>query len=111
MAKIICKLPNASANINGFEFEPHVEGVISKEITDQAAIDGFLAIPGYVLDGPPPEEAEKAALIARATEFGVRVDARWKMARLKLEVQAAEDEKAAAANAGNGSGGDQPPAP
>lgn len=54
MAKIICKLPNASELINGVKFVTHKLGMVSEEIADEVAAE-FVKIEGYVL-----AEAEKA---------------------------------------------------
>lgn len=112
MAKIICTLPHASLSINGIEFEPHEEGVISKDIADQEVVDNFISIKGYRLAEPAKKpqtgdaaaaaakaeaEAEFVALQARATALGINVDARWKAARLRTEIKAVDDEAAAAA--------------
>jgi len=48
MAKVICKLPNASERINGVEFVSHKLGMISAEIEDDVA-ERFCRIKGYVL--------------------------------------------------------------
>ena len=47
MPKVLCTLPNASAEINGVAFTPADGGMLSEELSaDRAA--GFLVIPGYV---------------------------------------------------------------
>jgi hypothetical protein len=48
MAKVICKLPNASALISGVKFVTHKLGMISEEIADEVAAE-FVKIEGYVL--------------------------------------------------------------
>lgn len=48
MAKIICKLPNASELISGVKFVTHKLGMISEEIADEVAAE-FVKIEGYVL--------------------------------------------------------------
>jgi len=50
VARIICKLPNASEVINGIKFISHKLGMISEEIEDEVAQE-FLKIKGYVLHG------------------------------------------------------------
>jgi hypothetical protein len=52
--KIICKLPNASENINGVRFSRGEGGMISEEIEDAIA-DQFFKIPGYF---PVPVEKD-----------------------------------------------------
>jgi hypothetical protein len=52
MIKVTCKLPNASTNINGIEFES-VEGGVESVMEDDAAAQ-FNGIPGYTLE--PVEE-------------------------------------------------------
>lgn len=99
MSKVICTLPNASARINGVNFEPHKRGVISEDLTDEQA-EHFLGIAGYELDGKakglsPAEEAELEALRARAVELGIDVNSKWKQDRLKAEIEKAEAKKTA----------------
>lgn len=50
MPRVICDLPNASAEISGVKFHPLDDGrLISDEIAaDQA--ERFISIPGYALD-------------------------------------------------------------
>jgi hypothetical protein len=48
MAKVICKLPNASVLINGVTFVSHKLGMISEEIEEDVAAY-FASIKGYVL--------------------------------------------------------------
>jgi hypothetical protein len=47
MAKIICTLPNASASINGVQFNVHELGMVSEEVGQDVA-DTFLQITGYL---------------------------------------------------------------
>lgn len=47
MAKVICKLPNASGLISGVKFVTHKLGMISEEIADDVAAE-FTKIEGYV---------------------------------------------------------------
>ena len=65
MAKVICKLPNASEIINGVRFVTHKLGMISEEVTDEVAA-GFLAIEGYVTPekkgAPAPAPADAPVL-------------------------------------------------
>lgn len=56
MPKVLCTLPNASAEINGVAFTPADGGMLSEELSaDRAA--GFLAIPGYVEHAEEPAPA------------------------------------------------------
>jgi hypothetical protein len=101
MARVICKLPNASEEISGVKFEKHDLGVISENISDDQAA-AFASINGYVLaddDGNPiggDEEPDVgsddlAQLVARAAELGIQVKSNWKAQRLKAEIKRAED--------------------
>ncbi|WP_175787429.1 hypothetical protein [Burkholderia anthina] len=47
MAKVLCRLPNASEAINGVKFISHKLGMLSEEIDDDVAAV-FLKIDGYV---------------------------------------------------------------
>ena len=62
MSKIICKLPNASLEINGIAFEPHRFGVISKEPLDAEQVAFFTSIQGYEVaeEAPARPAAEEA---------------------------------------------------
>jgi uncharacterized protein YunC (DUF1805 family) len=108
MAKVICKLPNASEEISGVKFESTIDGIgmISEEISDEQAAS-FMRTAGYALADAP--DAEMVALTAQATELGIKIDSRWKAARLTAEIakatQAAED----AAAAGAGGAGQEAP--
>lgn len=56
MAKVICKLPNASASINGVEFTPHPDNakwMVSADLSDEQAAE-FASINGYELVGAKP---------------------------------------------------------
>lgn len=47
MPKVICDLPNAGTEINGFKFSPAPEGgLISDDLPDEA-FNLFMSIPGY----------------------------------------------------------------
>lgn len=50
MAKVLCTLPHASDLINGVKFVEHKLGMLSEEISDEAAAL-FLSIEGYVIPG------------------------------------------------------------
>lgn len=113
MAKVICKLENASEEISGVKFEPHPEGIgmVSEEISDEAAAS-FASITGYELVGEnvvdPATQGELDALSARAKELGIKVRGNWKIDRLRTEVETAarakaeENKEAAAGQAGDG---------
>ena len=65
MPKVLCTLPNASAEINGVAFTPADGGMLSEELSaDRAA--GFLVIPGYVehAEEPAPTPAPAPAPVA-----------------------------------------------
>lgn len=65
MPKVLCTLPNASAEINGVAFTPADGGMLSEELSaDRAA--GFLVIPGYVehAEDPAPTPAPAPAPVA-----------------------------------------------
>ncbi len=111
MAKVLCTLPNASAEINGVKFEAHANGMLSEEVSDEVAAE-FSAIPGYQAVGTKaqpdankaPADADKAAardaLIQRAEAAGLKVKGTWSNERLQTEVEAAEkaaDSESAAA--------------
>ena len=58
MPRVICNLPNASAEINGVKFHPLEDGgMVSDEIDNEKAA-GFLEIAGYESwDNPAPAAA------------------------------------------------------
>lgn len=60
MAKVICKLPNASESINGVTFVSTKTGMISEEISDEQAA-AFCSIPGYLLADKKGKPAEPPA--------------------------------------------------
>jgi hypothetical protein len=60
MAKVICRLPNASSEINGVKFVTHKLGVISEEISDDVALE-FAAIQGYVIHDPKASTSSATA--------------------------------------------------
>ena len=105
MPKVLCTLPNASNEISGVKFVAHEKGMLSEDLSDEAAA-GFASIAGYEIVGaaPAPDagpaDAEKAALLVRAEAVGLKVKSTWGVDRLKAEVESAEKaaaEKAAAA--------------
>lgn len=101
MPRVLCTLPNASANISGVAFTAHEKGMLSEEITTEQA-EAFASIPGYDVVGaklvappapPGPTDAEvaaRAALIARAEKVNLKVKGNWSVERLTSEVEAAE---------------------
>lgn len=105
MPKILCTLPNASEEIGGIKFAAHPKGMLSEEVSDEQA-RRLASIPGYELVGAEPQkpasnpdgdaakDAEKAALIKRAEDVGLKVKQNWSVERLRTEVEQAE--KAAA---------------
>lgn len=97
MPKVICKLPNASEKISGVKFAQHPDGaefgMVSEEISQEQA-DVFGSIPGYELVGAPDKDL--ADLRAQAEAVGIKVKGNWKADRLRAEIKAVEDEKAAA---------------
>ena len=98
MPQVLCKIPGAAASIGGLQglvkFEPADGGMLSAEISQEEA-DHFASIPGFELVGAAGVELTE--LQARAEKAGLKVDARWKLARLRNEVEFAEK---AAAEAG-----------
>lgn len=106
--KVLCKLPNASGEINGVKFSDHPAGKISDDLSDDAAAQ-FLSIPGYeACDDRPPSvpdwEAklsdEERAELARLRDRGValKIVNAQKMGapRLRDEIAAAEKSSGAA---------------
>ena len=69
MARVICKLPNASGRISGVAFAAHDGAMLSEEIGDEHAAE-FCRIPGYELLAPsaPAEKAEEAEAPAAKTD-------------------------------------------
>jgi hypothetical protein len=67
MPKILCTLPNASAEINGVKFSPAEGGMLSDDMTAEQA-ESFLSIPGYVAhkEDPAAEARHKAEIAAAA---------------------------------------------
>jgi len=105
MPQVLCTLPNASTEISGVKFSVHANGMLSDEISDDAAAV-FASIPGYALVGMTAAdreaaehaaEAAKADLLARAAAIEFKTKANWSLDRLKTEVEAAEVAKAAKA--------------
>lgn len=117
MPKVLCTLPNASAEISGVKFVTHAAGMLSEEISDGQAAD-FASIPGYEIVGAAPaaapvppeptaaeaaaareaaeaaEASERTALLARAEAVGFTVKNNWGLPRLRAEVADAEKEAA-----------------
>lgn len=113
--KIICTLPNCSERLNGpvegesVQFVPHIKGMISEEVSDEVA-DYFLSVPGFIKatrgaarpadeeDDQPSnadEDAEIRALVERAKAVNLTIGDRWKLPRLRAEVEKAEAADAA----------------
>lgn len=95
--KIICTIPTATSPINGHVFEPHELGMIG-EVPDELG-EALLTIPGYQLDaslqspvdpGAPTEDADLEALRAQAAALGITVKGTWREARLKAEIERAQ---------------------
>lgn len=65
MARVICKLENASENIGGVKFATHAAGgMVSEEISDETAAN-FCAINGYELfDAKAWAESQKKNKVA-----------------------------------------------
>jgi len=89
MAQVICKLPNASTLINGVKFVEHEAGVISEEISDDAAAV-FASIKGYVIAGEKAVDEELVKLREEAEALGIKVNAKWSKERLSTEVTKAQ---------------------
>lgn len=114
MPKVLCTSPNASEEIDGHKFEKHANGMLSENMSDEAA-ERFARIPGYEVvgggadgatkakaeaDAKAADEAAKAALMVRADAVGFKPKSTWGVERLTAEVEKAEtDAKAAAAEA------------
>lgn len=71
MPRVICTRPNASDLINGVRFEPHENGVISEQISEEEA-QKFLRIPGYQL--ADVQSAQVAQQPTQASVVEGRVD-------------------------------------
>ena len=88
--KVICTIPTATSPINGHEFQSHERGLVGDVPDDLAA--ALITIPGYELaDPPPPAEDDLEALRAHARGLGVDVKLTWREARLKAEIERAEE--------------------
>ena len=69
MALILCMLRNAADNINGVDFVPHAEGMISAEHVSAEHAARFAKIPGYkVIED---ETSDKPAVVAAAAPAAV----------------------------------------
>jgi hypothetical protein len=95
MPKLICTLPNASELISGIKFIEHELGRISEEVSEEVATL-FSEIPGYELV-KAVAEVTKEELIERAAKVGLTIKNSWGLARLKAEVEGAEEDAAEAA--------------
>ena len=88
MPKVLCTLPNASAEINGVAFTPADGGMLSEELSaDRAA--GFLVIPGYVEHHEDADEVARLAAEAAAEAQRVADEAAQKAAAAKPAPKAA----------------------
>lgn len=85
MAQVICSLPNASTLINGVKFIEHEAGVISEEISDEAAAE-FARIKGYVIAGEKAVDDELVKLREDAKALGVKISDKWTKERLNVEI-------------------------
>lgn len=65
MAKVLCKLPNASTNISGIRFVTHRDGMISEEI-DDAIAKKWATVPGYEIYDPAQTDQVAAAILENA---------------------------------------------
>mgnify|MGYP001354255258 CR=1 FL=1 len=45
--RIVCTLPNASLSLDGIEWEPCKDGIVTKEPLDDEAADRLLTIEGF----------------------------------------------------------------
>ena len=104
MPKIICAIPNAATEIVAGEalvkFE-WVDGALVSQEVDADTADYLSSIPGYSLaDAAVSAEALATdELLVRAAAVGLTAHPRWKLSRLKTEVEAAEAAKAAPVDA------------
>lgn len=89
MPQVICKLPNASDEINGVKFSRHeVDGqavMVSDEISAEQA-EAFASIPGYELAPVDPEEDARRKAAAAEEAARVAEDAARKAAEAKAAV-------------------------
>lgn len=70
MKKVLCTLPNASALINGVEFEETDAGMLSAAVEDDVAKQ-FEGIPGYeLIDAGEAKKADASAAKATKKESG-----------------------------------------
>jgi hypothetical protein len=60
MAKVLCRLQNATSPINGYRFVTHRDGMISEEL-DAAVAKKFASIPGYEIYDPAAHGTDPAA--------------------------------------------------
>lgn len=78
--KVLCKLPNASGEINGVKFAKTDDGMLSEDIGEDVA-KAFVEIPGYeiVADTKAPAKsaakaAEKGDAAKPVTEEGAKAE-------------------------------------
>lgn len=95
MPRVICDLPNASAEISGVKFHKLDDGrLISDEISDEA-VERFCSIKGYILDEEERDEepeADKAPAAPKLTK------AQQKALTKKQAAEAAAQQPAEAAS-------------
>lgn len=100
MPRVLCTLPNASAEISGVKFVSTADGgMLSEDLSDERAAE-FAAIPGYTVTAqeprksqqqqPDPDGDELRALRARGVELGIPHADQMGAKRLKEEIPAAE---------------------
>ena len=95
MPKVICKLPNASLNINGVNFTPTADkmAIISEEISD-AVTELFLSIPGY--EAEPDLTVEPPLAVKTSPVIKTAQPAKAPASATKKEVPATPDVASAA---------------
>jgi hypothetical protein len=101
MPKVLCKLKNASAKINGVSFVSHKLGMISEEV-DDAVAKHFASIPGYEVYAPGESSEVAEAILEKARQEREAAEA---AARAKAGAQASPT------NPGAGAPSVPPPAP
>lgn len=65
MPKVLCKLPNASTKINGFNFVKHRDGMVSEEL-DAKVAEEFAMIKGYEIHDPSGVDPAAQAILEAA---------------------------------------------
>lgn len=67
--KVLCKLPNASGEINGVKFAKTDDGMLSEDIGEDVA-KAFSEIPGYEIVADTKSAAKSAAKSADKVDAG-----------------------------------------